>query len=119
MRFGEDITFEKKIETSSFQIPPLTVQPVVENAIKHGLVEHGKSGTVFLHTKREDDNIIITVADDGVGFIPDMLDKKESVGIRNVRYRLETMTGGTLAVESEPGRGTTVTIKIPQRGKTR
>lgn len=114
LRFAEEITFEKEIETSSFQIPPLTVQPIVENAIKHGLVEHGKSGTVFLRTKRKENNIVITVTDNGVGFEPGMLEKTESVGIRNVRYRLETMTGGTLTVLSEPGRGTTVTMQIPQ-----
>ncbi len=115
LRFAEEITFEKKIETSSFKIPPLTVQPIVENAIKHGLVEHGKSGTVFLHTEKKENNIVITVADNGVGFTPGMLAKTESVGIKNVRYRLENMTGGTLNIESEPGRGTTVTIQILQK----
>lgn len=117
LRFAEEITFEKEIETRSFKIPPLTVQPLVENAIKHGLVEHGKSGTVFLHTERKEDNIVITVTDNGVGFAPGMLEKTDSVGIKNVRYRLENMTGGTLDIESEPGSGTTVTIKIPQKGE--
>ena len=55
---------------------------------------------------------MITVADNGVGFTPGMLAKTESVGIKNVRYRLENMTAGTLNIESEPGRGTTVTIQI-------
>ena len=117
LRFAEEITFEKEIETSSFKIPPLTVQPLVENAIKHGLVEHGKRGTVFLHTERKENTIVITVADNGVGFAPGMLEKTDSVGIKNVRYRLETMTGGTLTIESEPGCGTTVTIQIPQKGE--
>lgn len=116
LRFGEEINFEKEIETSSFQIPPLTVQPIVENAIKHGLLEHGKSGTVFLHTQRKENHIVITVTDNGAGFAPEVLEKAESVGIRNVRYRLETMMGGTLAIESEPGKGTKVTIQIPQKG---
>lgn len=116
LRFGEEINFEKEIETSSFQIPPLTVQPIVENAIKHGLLEHGKSGTVFLHTQRKENLIVITVTDNGAGFAPEVLEKAESVGIRNVRYRLETMMGGTLAIESETGKGTKVTIQIPQKG---
>lgn len=116
LRFGEEINFEKEIETSSFQIPPLTVQPIVENAIKHGLLEHGKSGTVFLHTQRKENHIVITVTDNGAGFAPEVLEKAESVGIRNVRYRLETMMDGTLAIESEPGKGTKVTIQIPQKG---
>ena len=116
LRFGEEINFEKEIETSSFQIPPLTVQPIVENAIKHGLLEHGKSGTVFLHTQRKENHIVITVTDNGAGFAPEVLEKAESIGIRNVRYRLETMMGGTLAIESEPGKGTKVMIQIPQKG---
>lgn len=62
------ITFEEDIEERNFQIPPLTIQPIIENAIKHGLVEHGRSGTVSLHTMRDKENVIITVTDDGVGF---------------------------------------------------
>lgn len=118
LRFAEDITFEKNIETASFQIPPLTVQPIVENAIKHGFVEHGRSGRVFLHTERKENSVVITVTDDGAGFAPEMLEKTDSVGIRNVRYRLETMAGGTLSVQSEPGKGTVVTIEIPQKEET-
>lgn len=114
MRFAENITFEKEIQTTSFYIPPLTVQPIVENAIKHGLVEHGKSGTVFLRTEQTREGIEITVRDNGVGFMPEMLEKTESVGIRNVRYRLENMADGSMDITSEPGKGTTVIIRIPQ-----
>ncbi len=117
LRFGDRIIFATDIETSSFKIPPLTVQPLVENAIKHGLVKKEEGGVIFLHTERKENNIVITVADDGVGFAPGMLEKTDSVGIKNVRYRLENMTGGTLDIESEPGNGTTVTIKIPQKGE--
>lgn len=116
LRFAEKITFEKDITTTSFQIPPLTVQPLVENAIKHGILEHGKSGTIFLHTERKGNMVFVTVKDNGVGFMPEMLEKTDSVGIRNVRYRLENMTGGKLIIESVPGEGTTVTIQIPQKG---
>ncbi len=56
---------------------------------------------------------MITVRDDGAGFDVQAMQGKESVGLRNVRYRLETMVGGSLAISSEPGRGTTVTIQIP------
>lgn len=93
---------KKRLRQVALKSLRLTVQPIVENAIKHGLVEHGKSGTVFLHTEKKENNIVITVADNGVGFTPGMLAKTESVGIKNVRYRLENMTGGTLNIESEP-----------------
>ncbi|MBO4980616.1 MAG: histidine kinase [Lachnospiraceae bacterium] len=52
IRFQDMIIFEKEIEETNFKIPPLTIQPIIENAIKHGLVEHGRSGTVRLHTRR-------------------------------------------------------------------
>lgn len=113
LRFPDTITFEKDIEESNFRIPPLTIQPIVENAIKHGLVEHGRSGTVRLHTRKEKENITITVTDDGAGFAPEECAKEDSVGIRNVRFRLESMVHGSLTVESSPGEGTKVTIQIP------
>lgn len=113
LRFEDMIVFEKEIETSSFKIPPLTIQPLVENAIKHGLVGQDRSGIIRLHTARKGDRIEITVTDNGVGFVPEEMDKKESVGLRNVRYRLETMIGGSLSVRSRLGEGTTVLITIP------
>lgn len=113
LRFEDRILFEKQIETSSFEIPPLTIQPIVENAIKHGLIEPGKSGTICLHTKRKIGYVEITVTDDGIGFVPEECEKEDSVGIRNVRYRLEHMVGGVLTIESAPGEGTRVTITIP------
>ncbi len=114
LRFEDKVVFKKDIRVRSFQLPPLTIQPIVENAIKHGLVEHGRSGTILLGTDMSDGVIEITVKDDGVGFAPEKLENTQSVGIRNVRYRIETMVGGTLDIESEPEKGTTVTIRIPQ-----
>ena len=113
LRFPERITFEKEIKTSSFMLPPLTIQPLVENAIKHGLVEEGRSGTIRLCTMRTDKDIIITIKDDGVGFDPKACTNPDSVGIRNVRYRLKTMSGGSLFIDSRLGEGTTAMIQIP------
>ena len=113
LRFPDVITFEKEIEESNFQIPPLTIQPIIENAIKHGLVEHGRKGTVRLQTIREKNNIVITVTDDGAGFEPEECQKEDSVGIKNVRFGLESMLNGSLVIKSIPGEGTQVTIMIP------
>lgn len=118
MRFAEKVSFVKNIETNSFKLPPLTIQPLVENAIKHGLVEHGRSGTICLSTAREKDFIVVTVSDDGVGFSVDACEKSDSVGIRNVRYRLENMVGGSLTIDSKPGEGTVATIRIPMQQTT-
>lgn len=113
MRFGNQITFVKDIETTSFALPPLTIQPIVENAIKHGIRKQGKSGTIILSTMRAKDCITVTVEDNGVGFVPEEVDGTNSVGIRNVRYRLETMVGASMTIYSRPNDGTRVTITIP------
>lgn len=119
IRFQDMITFEKDIEEQNFKIPPLTIQPIIENSIKHGLVEHDRSGTVKLHTTKDEENIIITITDDGAGFSPEAYEKEDSVGIKNVRFRLENMVKGSLRIESVPGKGTTVTIKLPIKEVTK
>ena len=132
LRFEDMIVFEKEIGTSSFKIPPLTIQPIVENAIKHGLIKQDRSGVILLRTERKAGQpgeagnhgagkpsgeagwIEITVSDNGVGFVPEESEKPDSVGIRNVRYRLEHMVGGSLSIQSVPGEGTVVTIRLPE-----
>lgn len=114
MRFGDRISFVEDIAETNFSLPPLTVQPMVENAIKHGLIQPGKDGTIILTTYQEKEEAVIVVEDDGIGFSMERNDRKESVGIRNVRERLEMMVQGSLLIESRPGEGTKVTIRIPK-----
>ena len=116
MRFGERFEFGEDLEEINFAIPPLTVQPLVENAIKHGLTKPGKQGSVCLMTSREPDAVLIQVVDDGVGFKLEELEKSTSIGLRNVRYRLEHLAGATLKIESTLGEGTRVMIRIPLAG---
>ena len=119
VRFGEKIQFEECIEANDFMIPPLVLQPIVENAIKHGLLRKKQGGTIRLHTWKEDGNSIIEIADDGVGFDTKATRKEGAVGMENVRFRLKYMAGGTMDVKSCPGAGTTVTIMIPGDEKMR
>lgn len=114
VRFGDKIEFYTDIETDSFMIPPLILQPVVENAIKHGVSKKKGSGNIILRTRDDGENIIITVEDDGVGFDMTAPEKEKSVGLRNIRFRLEHLAHGTLEIQSEVGKGTTATIKIPK-----
>ena len=115
IRFGDKIEFDMEIGVEDFQIPPLVLQPLVENAIKHGLTCRHEGGRVMLRTWEDEDNIYLTVEDDGVGFEMQELEKQNSVGLKNVRFRLEHMMNGSLRVESKPGSGTVVTITIPQK----
>lgn len=117
VRFGEKIQFAKNIEADNFKIPPLILQPLVENAIRHGLLHKKQGGTVILHTWAENGDSIIEISDDGVGFDMANAPGQESVGMKNVRFRLKYMVGGTMDIKSTPGQGTTVTITIPGKHK--
>ena len=118
MRFEEELNVEYDIEVTDFKVPPLSVQPLVENAVKHGVGKKPGGGTVRLATRELESSFEIVVQDDGVGFDPSAVpsDGREHVGISNVRQRLWTMCGADLSVASEPGRGTTVTIRVPKGG---
>lgn len=113
IRFGDKIRFETKTAVTAFSLPPLVLQPLVENAIKHGLTPKAEGGTITLTTERKGDIILITVADDGVGFSGNALEKKSSVGLKNVRFRLQQLVGGDMNIESVPGKGTVATLTIP------
>ncbi len=105
----------------NFSLPPLTVEPLVENAIRHGLKAKG-GGVVTLSTTYENRTIRITIADNGVGFDPESLEYKASpkkgershIGLLNVRRRIQIMAKGQLIIDSKPGRGTIMTILLPE-----
>ena len=110
-----DMTFTFEMNSSDFHIPALTIQPIVENAIKHGLMKLEKGGTIHVVSYETDTNYCVLVEDDGVGFDTNvLLDERKHVGIRNIRGRLNAMVNGTLEIESTMGVGTKVLITIPK-----
>ena len=116
-RFGDKIQITYDIQLDGFMVPALSVQPIVENAVKHGIRGQLKGGTIEIATKEDTKNFIIQVTDDGAGFDPQAKkeDGKSHVGITNVQKRLALMCEGTLEIESEPQKGCQVTIRIPKR----
>lgn len=116
IRYGDDLQFEYDIRETAFTLPALTVQPLVENAVNHGIRYHKMKGTVKLSTYADENNYYVAIEDDGVGFEPDkyLSDGREHVGLANVKYRLEILCAGSLYIKSEKGRGTVVTIRIPK-----
>jgi len=113
-----DMTFSFEMKSEDFSLPALTVQPIVENAIKHGLMKLQKGGYIRVISYETDTDYCISVEDDGVGFdTSKLLDEKKHIGIRNIRDRLKVMVGGTLEIESTQGVGTKVLITIPKEGK--
>lgn len=118
VRFGDKNGFYTDIEVDNFLIPPLILQPVVENAIKHGLSKKRGNGTIVLRTREADGRVVITVEDDGVGFAMEEQEKETSVGIRNIRFRLEHLVHGTLDIQSTVGEGMTATDTIHGEDKS-
>lgn len=98
---------------TQFRLPPLTLQPLVENAVKHGMDPNAGPLTVSVRTRQTDAGILITVEDDGKGFDPGDKTKPHSV-LDNIESRLKQKNGGTLTIASKPGK-TTVTIFIPRK----
>ncbi|MBQ7161723.1 MAG: histidine kinase [Clostridia bacterium] len=118
LRFEDDLDVRYDIECSDFRIPTLTLQPLVENAIRYGVrkSEDGR-GTVTVRTREYDDRYEVSVIDDGPGFVPESVpqDKENaSLGLRNVRERLEMTCGGELVIDSVIGEGTNATIVLPR-----
>ena len=110
-----DMTFSFEMNTEDFRIPALTIQPIVENAIKHGLMKLPKGGTIRVVSFATESDYLISVEDDGVGFdTATLTEDRHHVGIRNIRERLKVMVNGTLEIESALGEGTRVLIKIPK-----
>lgn len=116
-RFGESIQYEYDIEETDFDVPPFSIQTLVENAIHHGFKSgQTEKGLVRISTKKDGENRIVTVEDNGTGFDTGALQKKgkNAVGIANTRNRVEIMCKGELLIESEPGKGTRAVLVIPE-----
>ena len=110
-----DMNIEYEIEATEFVLAALSVQPLVENAIKHGLMRLETGGTVVIRSYETPTHFCVSVTDDGVGFDPELpIDEKKHVGLRNIRGRLNAMVNGDLILESKPGVGTKAVIMIPK-----
>ena len=116
IRFRGKLDVIYDVEVTDFKVPPLTVEPLVENAVKHGVTKKRGGGIVTISTGRSAGCVQITVSDTGVGFDPDnyMADGKPHVGIRNVSDRLRSMVGGTLSITSSEN-GTVAVVTIPEK----
>ena len=117
IRFGEELNVVYDIKTSDFFLPILSIQPLVENAIKHGVSKKRGGGTVTISSYEDEDNYIICISDTGVGYDKNQIinDGKSHIGIQNVKDRLLSKVEGMLNIESEIGVGTVATVYIPKK----
>jgi LytS/YehU family sensor histidine kinase len=112
-RFRERLNVIYSIGCRDFEVPPLCIQPIVENAVKHGITKKASGGTVRISTYDTYKCYIIDIIDDGVGFDAD--NTQMHVGIDNVRSRLRSMCKGELSIKSTLGVGTRITLEIPKK----
>jgi two-component system LytT family sensor kinase len=120
VRFGPRLRVEKDIgpDTTDAIVPSMILQPLVENAIKHGLSRKVGPGSLTIRSRRQQGRVSIEIEDDGTGFLTERLDSPmaSGIGLANVRERLSVIYGATshLSLVSQPGRGTTARIEMPE-----
>lgn len=114
IRMNHKVNVVYDIDSDDFLIPTLTVEPFVENAITHGIFNGTGEGTVTVSARTHGRCHIVTVIDNGCGFDVSALSRSDGVGIANIRTRLAQYKGCRLTVESEPGKGTVVTVVYPE-----
>lgn len=127
-RFGDriNVTIDVKKGCESWPIPPLIIQPLVENSIKHGILSNEDGGKVEIKIFKKNNMLEVSIEDDGAGMLPeqinavflikDMESQKEGVGLINTNLRLEQIYGPQhrLTIKSDPGKGTFIAFKIPK-----
>ena len=117
-----EIIFDIPDPLPSIQIPPLTLQPLVENAIKHGLRKKREGGRVIVSVKQQENKMVFTVEDNGVGITDDAVinlavlpNGSVSIGLYNINTRLLRLYGQGLKINSKTGAGTRISFQIPYR----
>lgn len=122
LRMGDELNIIYDLEDNGYMLPPMTLEPFVENAVTHGLAKADEGGTLAIRTRLGEHNHEITIRDDGVGFDPASYyiggeGEHQSIGIENVRKRLWSMCKGTVTISSEKGKGTSILICIPRNSQ--
>ena len=115
LRFGDRLKYEvvRDPDVTDVDVPSLIIQPLIENAIIHGIEPLDSQGSVTVRAEYRNDRLVISVEDNGVGFRPGPIERSTHIGLANVRERLSlAYTHAELSIESEPGRGTCCSISI-------
>ena len=116
VQYPKGLIVEYDTPHTFFRIPPLTLQPIVENAVKHGRDPYTGPFHIVIRTRKTENGSGIIVSDNGCGFHP-ADDDVPHIALKNIRQRLEIMCGGSLAISPGDGGGTVVTVTIPDKAK--
>jgi sensor histidine kinase YesM len=111
-QFEDILSVDYDTPHTHFRIPPLTLQPIVENAVKYGCDPDSDPLHIVIRTRSTDSGSEITVEDNGPGYV-DVDDNKPHIALANIRQRLELMCGGTMSISKRERGGTVVRIIIP------
>lgn len=111
-QYEDRLSVEFDTPYTAFRVPPLTLQPVVENAVKHGMDPDSEPLHIAIRTQETDDGSVIIVEDNGAGYDP-RDDNEPHIALTNIRQRLEMMCGGKLEIKSRDGGGAIVKVVIP------
>ncbi len=111
-QFEDRLFVEYDTPHTTFRLPPLTLQPIVENAVKHGMDPDSEPLRIAIRTRSTDSGSIILVEDNGPGFEP-ADDHAPHIALVNIQERLEMMCGGRLTILPREGGGTVVKVTIP------
>ena len=117
MRFDDKLNIEYDIQDTDFELPLLSIQPLVENAVKHGVGMKDDGGTVKIISRKTDAGHEVIIEDDGVGFDVGEVknDARSHIGMENTKKRLHDMCNGEVIIESEIGKGTIARVIIPDK----
>lgn len=112
LRFADRVNIVYDIQVRDFFVPPLSIQPIFENAIKNGILKKIEGGTVFFKVFETKESYVVEITDDGVGFNADKeeIDTNKHFGLNNIKYRLKAMCNASLQINSEVGKGTKAII---------
>ena len=120
LRLGDRLRIEKRIQAESLgcRLPPFTLQPLIENSIRHAISTQARGGLLQINTERRNGLLCVEVLDDGPGAKPEDVEASRGIGLRIVRQRLQTRYGGqaSFRLETGPGKGFSVRIEIPTNG---
>ena len=111
-QYEDSLFVEYDTPHTLFRVPPLTLQPIVENAVKHGRDPYGGAFHISIQTRKTDSGSEIIVTDDGCGFDP-AEGSEPGIALKNIQQRLISMCGGKLEIRQRETGGTQVTIFVP------
>ena len=115
-QFDDRLVVDCDTPHTQFRLPPLTLQPIVENAVKHGMDPDSEPLHILIRTEQTDSGSEITVENNGTDYEP-ARDSGVHIALENIRQRLEMMCGGSMEITPREGGGTVVRVTIPERGE--